>query len=372
MNDLALAFVTGVTTGGLSCMAVQGGLLAASIARQIEQEIGQKRAAPPARSAKARRVAATGRAARADAVRADPAPRLSLPILLFLGAKLVAYTILGLLLGAAGSVLQLTPLMRAVLQIGIGVFMIGNALRMLNVHPIFRYFNLEPPQAVTRYIRRTAKQNSDIVTPAFLGLLTVLIPCGVTQAMMALALGTGNPLQGAAIMFSFTLGTTPVFFALAYLATRLGAAMEKRFALAAAAVLLVLGVVSIQGGFALTGLSLPAATQAGITPPAPTAAAGARASSGDQTAQVLRVNANNNGYTPAFLRAKAGRALRLDLVTKDTYSCSRAFVIPALNMQRILPDTGTVSFDIPAQKAGTSLKFTCSMGMYTGVIQFTD
>ncbi len=31
----------------------------------------------------------------------------------------------------------------------------------------------------------------------FPGALTVLIPCGVTQAMMAVALATGNPLQGA-------------------------------------------------------------------------------------------------------------------------------------------------------------------------------
>ena len=123
-------------------------------------------------------------------------PRIAQPISLFLLAKLIAYTILGLLLGAIGSVLQLTPLMRAVLLIGIGIFMLGNGLRMLKVHPIFRYFVIEPPSALTRYIRRTSKNGTSLFNPLFLGAMTVLIPCGVTQAMMAVALGTGRPAAG--------------------------------------------------------------------------------------------------------------------------------------------------------------------------------
>src|SRR6266542_6292794 len=38
MSQLAVAFITGLTTGGLSCLAVQGGLLASSLAHQIEQD----------------------------------------------------------------------------------------------------------------------------------------------------------------------------------------------------------------------------------------------------------------------------------------------------------------------------------------------
>ena len=37
-SQLVVAFVTGITTGGLSCLAVQGGLLASSLAHQIEQD----------------------------------------------------------------------------------------------------------------------------------------------------------------------------------------------------------------------------------------------------------------------------------------------------------------------------------------------
>src|SRR5215213_10103193 len=38
LSQLAVAFITGLTTGGLSCLAVQGGLLASSQAHQIEQD----------------------------------------------------------------------------------------------------------------------------------------------------------------------------------------------------------------------------------------------------------------------------------------------------------------------------------------------
>src|SRR5215216_3258928 len=38
LSQLAVAFITGLTTGGLSCLAVQGGLLASSLAHQIEQD----------------------------------------------------------------------------------------------------------------------------------------------------------------------------------------------------------------------------------------------------------------------------------------------------------------------------------------------
>jgi plastocyanin domain-containing protein len=78
----------------------------------------------------------------------------------------------------------------------------------------------------------------------------------------------------------------------------------------------------------------------------------------------------NEGYFPQTLRADANTALKLNLVTDKTYSCARDFVIPSLDFYQLLPDTGTVQVDIPAQPAGTRMFFTCSMGMYTGMIIF--
>jgi sulfite exporter TauE/SafE len=362
MEQLIVAFFTGLTTGGLSCLAVQGGLLASSLEqqleqqldRQIEQEIAARRAGRASKRRKGSRVLAH--------------PRLALPILLFLAAKLIAYTLLGFLLGALGSVLQLNTVTRAILLIGVGVFMLGNALRMFDVHPIFRYFAVEPPKFITSYIRRKAKDGESFFAPLFLGALTVFIPCGVTQAMMAVAVGTGNALQGAALMFAFVLGASPVFFVVSYLTMQLGARLEKWFMRFVAVVILVLGLVSVNSGLTLVGspLSLTIMLENAKAAQAGPASASLPPSDG----ATLYLAAQNNGYSPRLLHARADTPVTLNVVTNRTYSCSRAFVIPALRVERLLSETGTVSISIPAQPAGTVMQFTCSMGMYTGQIVF--
>jgi uncharacterized protein len=301
-------------------------------------------------------------------------PTSALHILLFLAAKLVAYTLLGLLLGALGSMLRLTPLASALLYLGIGIFMVGNGLRMLNVHPIFRYFIFEPPAFVTRYLRRRAKKGADAATPLILGALTVLIPCGVTQAMMALAMGTGNALQAASLMAAFTLGSSVVFFVVVYLATRMGALLERNFARAVAVMLLVLGLVSVNSGLNLMGAPLPfprtvaATSPATVTPPVtePVVVEGIE----ENPENVLTIAALNNGYEPAVLHARAGIPTRVTFVTENVFSCSRALVIPELRIQEILPDTGEVTVEIPPQPPGKVLRYSCSMGMYIGQIIF--
>lgn len=351
-SQIFVAFITGITTGGLSCLAVQGGLLASSLAHQIEQDyIGQ---------------VSTRKHKQILPVRTNSA----FPIFLFLLAKIIAYTLLGALLGWLGSYLTLSPMTRAMLMIAIGIFMIGNALRMFNVHPIFRYFSIEPPKFITRYIRRTAK-GTDTFTPLFLGALTVFIPCGVTQAMMATALGTGSATLGAALMFAFILGTSPVFFIIAYLTTELGSRLEKFFMRFVAVVLLILGFVTLDGGLNVLGspLSFQNLTR-NLLPSTRDSVPVADSSQNNLPDGELVLYVNNNGYFPRTLKAPANKDFTLNLVTDQTYSCARDFVIPALDYYELLPDTGSARVYIPAQKAGSTLFFTCSMGMYTGQIVF--
>ena len=255
LSDLSIVFLTGLTTGGLSCLAVQGGLLASSVAHQAEEDIKHElEIKDTARNLSQKDRTSPQVGVPQQHVASRPKQYLARPIVLFLESKLIAYILLGMLLGWFGSVLQLTPYMRAILSLAIGIFLVGTALRMLKVHPIFRYFALEPPSFLTRYIRRRAKRGGpDDVTPLFLGALTVFIPCGVTQAMMALAIASGDPALGGLTMGMFTLGTTPIFFGLSYLATRLGALMEARFIKVTAVVVLVLGLVSLDAGLNLIG-----------------------------------------------------------------------------------------------------------------------
>lgn len=361
MNQIIIAFITGLTTGGLSCLAVQGGLLASSLENQLEQQldlqIEQELVARRAHRSGKKRAMILGH------------PRLALPILFFLTAKLVAYTSLGFLLGALGSLLQLNVITRAILMIAIGIFMVGNALRMFNIHPIFRYFSIEPPKFITSYIRRRAKKGESYFAPLFLGALTVFIPCGVTQAMMAVAVGTGNALQGAVLMFAFILGTSPVFFLVAYLTMQLGARLEKAFMRFVAIVLLFLGLISVNNGLNLVGSPLSFQNLTSVffaSPPA------SNRTSSSPPGNTLLLNASNNGYSPQRLYAKAGEPILLNIVTDNTYSCARDFVIPSIGVEKLLPQTGTVPVTIPSQAVETVMRFSCSMGMYTGEIIFSQ
>lgn len=327
-------------------MAVQGGLLAGSLAQQIEKDLP----------------GLNGKRGSKNHL------KIGLPILLFLISKLAAYTILGGLLGGLGKILQLTPLSQAVLQFFIAFFIIGNALRMLNVHPVFRYFSFEPPAFITRFIRRKTRQQTSRSTPIVLGAMTVLIPCGVTQTMMAAAIATGDVLTGAALMFAFTLGTGPVFFVLAYFATRLGALTEKYFTRIVAVALIVFGLLAVDTGLNLLGsrYSLSRLTANAVS--TLTLNNQSQALSSPDTDLVL--NVVDKGYRPRRLHAPAGVPVTLTLVTEDVYSCSRAFLIPALDYGVILFATGEEKVEIPPQEPGTVLPFTCSMGMYTGEIIF--
>ena len=347
MQNYWIAFITGLTTGGLSCMAVQGGLITGSLAQQIESDLAAKDR--------------TG------------GPRLALPILVFLFAKLAAYTLEGFLLGLLGSTFSISPIGKGIMQIAIAIFMLGNALRLLNVHPIFRYFSFEPPRFVTRMIRRKSKESSSgFLTPLTLGAMTVFIPCGITQAMMAVAISTGSPVEGAATMFAFILGTSPVFFALTYLATRLSSLLEKYFFRIVALVLLVLAFIGIDQGMNLLGASwslreIPKAAQAQVNHWIYPNSAVDQPPSGPISSDIY-LKVTNDGYFPEKLYAPADQPLKLHLVTNQVTSCALEFTVPIYNIDVLLDQTGEQVVALPAQKAGGKLHFSCSMGMYVGDI----
>jgi len=83
---------------------------------------------------------------------------------------------------------------------------------------------------------------------------------------------------------------------------------------------------------------------------------------------VVTISVKNDGYYPQVTRAKANEAFQLAMVSNETFSCARAFVIPALRVEEMLPETGTVMIDIPPQPAGSKLFYSCSMGMYSGTL----
>ncbi|GAA5441311.1 hypothetical protein Dcae01_02847 [Deinococcus caeni] len=179
--------------------------------------------------------------------------------------------------------------------------------------------------------------------------------------MMALAITTGDAWSGAAVMFAFTLGASPLFFTLAYLATRLGQRLERMFLRLVAGLSLALGVYALLGALTLLGI--------GSSSLQVNAAATATEAQRAPATDTLEIQVVDRGYVPGVLYAKAGVPVTLTLVTQNSYGCARAFTIPRLGVREVLPETGRVAIRLPPQDPGT-LPFACSMGMYGGQIQF--
>jgi len=312
-----LIFLTGLTTGGLTCLALQGGLLASTL------------------------VNTSGKVARIRGIS------------LFLIAKLIVYTIVGFILGYLGKVFAFTPQTLGFLNIFIALFMLGVAFEALKLHPIFRYFLIQPPKFLRRLIFRQEENKGDFSALA-LGIFTVLIPCGTTQAILALAVSGGNPIQGALTLFFFVLGTIPIFFALAYLATQLGENYKKFFARFVAVVLILLSIYTLSNGLRLLGINFtikkPVQTENSIVV-------------GDM--QKVEIKLTNRGYLPSQIKIKQNVPVELTVLANGATTCIRVFVIPKLNYQEIVPDTEPLKFTFTPKEKGT-IPFTCSMGMYHG------
>ena len=308
-----MALITGLTTGGISCFAVQGGLLATSLTEENKKH----------------------------------------STLLFLASKLITYTILGFMLGFLGANLNISPKIQGVMQILIGLFMVATAGRLLNLHPIFRYFVIEPPKFALRLMRNQTQAKS-LFTPLFLGALTVLIPCGVTQAMMLYAIGTGNPVLGAGIMFAFVLGTSPVFFLIGMASQELF--KKKAFNYIAAIFIFVIGLISINSGQLLRGSVHTLQNYWKVL---------VNSNETARVGNIVNITVTSGGYKTDVNTLKLGEPVTLKLITKDVRSCALAFTIPAYNINKILPSTGTTTIEFTPTKLG-NLTFTCSMGMYSG------
>jgi sulfite exporter TauE/SafE len=285
MNQYLLAFLTGLTTGGISCFAVQGGLLASISTKKRD-------------------------------------------IILFLTAKIISYTILGFFLGFIGQMFQIPIFVTGVIQVLIGILMILVSLK--------KYYITAPKD----FFRILKNQK----TPIFLGFLTILIPCGVTQVMMLTAISSGNALNGALIMLFFILGTSPLFFILGVSANKI---MENKYlSIIGTLAIFILGIISIKNGLTLMGYNF---SKTGL----------------EKAGTVINIIIDSNGYKSDVNTLKIGVPVKLNIITKNEYGCGRALVIPDLNYSKILPINGTETIEFTPTKLG-NLTYTCSMGMYSG------
>jgi uncharacterized protein len=369
--NLAAVLVTGLFAGGVSCAAVQGGLLTGLITRQRAATTAATQASRRMKSRTGRASTApirTGRNPSAPAAQ-SPAWHAQLgddlaPVGGFLAGKLVSHTLLGALLGAAGSVVELSVGARTWLQIGAGLLIIVFGLAQLGV-PGFRGIVIEPPPSWMKIVRNRARSQAALA-PALLGLATVLIPCGVTLSVEALALTSGSALAGAATMAVFVIGTGPLFAVLGYAARKAVTAWRGRLAAITGLVVLGMGLYTLNGGLELAGSSLAASrvVQSVGSSEAPADTSAASTVEGQQT---VVITARTGSYSPANVQVRSGLPTTLVVKSDNAQGCVRSFVIPDRNVERILPAKGETKIDLGVLEPG-KLDYSCGMGMYTGVI----
>ncbi|MGH3490178.1 MAG: sulfite exporter TauE/SafE family protein [Actinopolymorphaceae bacterium] len=366
--NLAAVLIIGLFAGGVSCAAVQGGLLTGLITRQ--EAATAEPAAPPrrakgrthhGRNVHVRQGEPTGLTDERRTWRAQLGDDLS-PVGGFLAGKLVSHTLLGALLGAVGGAVELPVSVRTWLQIGAGLLIIVFGLAQLGV-PGFGGVVVEPPAAWMKLVRNRARSQAALA-PGLLGVATVLIPCGVTLSAEALALTSGSALAGAATMAVFVIGTAPLFAVLGYAARKAVSVWRGRLAIATGLVILAMGIYTLNGGLELAGSPLAASRIAqtiGFSDkPADTAAA-----STVNGRQTVVITASTAAYSPANVQVKSGVPTTLVVKSEGAQGCIRSFIIRG--GQKILPVDGETRIDLGVLKPGR-LNYACGMGMYTGAI----
>lgn len=359
-TSLWLVALTGLTVGGVSCMAVQGGLLASTVAQRARRLAAARPGADPG----ADPGASSAMSPDVTPPAASPAPPTTplaraLPVVQFQLAKLAAYTALGAALGAFGA--RMSGRAQGVAMLAVALFMVVVALQQYDAHPALRRLAYQPPRAVQRAVRAVTRRG-DALGPWLLGAATVLIPCGVTLAMEGLAVASRSPVRGAAILGVFTLGTSPLFLAFGLLATGMSASAYRVFRPLATVALVAVAALTFQGGLRLLGVAAAAPAGAAVESSVLDGEIGGVAS------QVVAIRAEAEAYVPDAVRIKAGIPTILSLVTENTVGCTRAFTIPGLAIQATLPETGETVVALPPLEPGT-VPFVCGMGMYGGVIE---
>lgn len=335
----AMVFGAGLLAGATTCAATQGGLLMGLITRQ-RKALGLQAGGP-------RRLGD------------DLAPVAG-----FLAGKLLSHTLAGFVLGSLGALVGFDPGLGAMAQWLAGFLMLTFGLGALGV-PGFRELQVTPPTAWLNVVRRSTRSQAALA-PFLLGLAVILVPCGVTISIAVLAATSGSPVLGAAVMALFVLGTAPMFTLFGYVSQRVPA--TRALNLAMGAVVIALGLTSINAGLVAAGAPFSVQALTGIAPTyalAPQPNVSPAAVTGEP--QVIRIQATSTAYVPDEVTAKAGSEISLVFATDNVWSCIRATMLPTLDKSAILPQTGEETIELGALAPG-DYPISCSMGMYTAVL----
>ena len=275
--------------------------------------------------------------------------------------KTASYTIIGAAFGLLGSIIVFTPVMRGTAGIIAGLFLVIFGLNMFNVFPWMRKIRFRTPKFIGKFVgKETKKHNS----PLIIGLLNgLMIACGPLQAIYILAASTGSVLEGAKLLFIFALGTLPVMIGFGFFASFISSKATHRILKASGAIVIILGLIMINRGMALTGsgwdtnslLTTVSGEEEFIT---------GNTIKFDGEYQIIEMEVNRYGWEPDKFVLKKDVPVKWVINGKEINGCNNAINVPKYGLAfDIVPGEQIIEFT--PDKEGV-ISWSCWMGMIHG------
>lgn len=328
---LGTAFLIGLVASISSCAATVGGLLISTIGEFH------------------------------DSARASRWQR-GVPVLIFIGGRLLSYAFFGGVLGVLGKALSPSPIVTGLIVGAAAVYMIVAGLDMLGITP--RWLKAILPQLPTSFARGMMRfgERSKFFSPFIVGVATFFVPCGFTQALQLYALTLHNPALSAALLFVFALGTSPMLMVIGWTMQSVRGSIRALFFHGAGALIFIMGIANVSNAFTIAGYPLSfnflkSSTASETIQPLPPLEAGI---------QVVRMAVGYAGYSPNQFSVRVGVPVKWIIDGSQGGGCAMAFQAPQLGIRQIL-SRGENVIEFTAPNPGT-YQFSCSMGMYRGSI----
>jgi sulfite exporter TauE/SafE/plastocyanin domain-containing protein/copper chaperone CopZ len=285
-----------------------------------------------------------------------------LPAILYNFGRVTAYTLMGGIIGALGSVLSLSLTIKSAMQICAGIFMIVLGLNMAGFRG-FRKIRMKLPWSACSVKKKSR-------TPFLVGLLNGLMPCGPLQTMQLYALGTGSAAKGALSMFLFSLGTIPLMLTFGAVSGLLSKGYTKKILKMSGFLVIILGFIMGSRGLALAGIGIPSFMDGSGN------LTGSTLVESDKNKAILKdgiqevtMTVDGSGFTPNQFYIKKGIPVKWIIKGDSINPCNNAIAVPALNIERTLKSGENIIEFTPGDK---DINFSCWMGMIKGSFKVTD
>ena len=289
------------------------------------------------------------------------------PHLMFNIGRILSYAFFGALLGALGSKLKVASELSSILVLLVSVIMILLGLQMLGVRAL-RRFQFTMPKFITRRIA-DEKNFQGKRMPALMGAATFFLPCGFTIAAQSVALISGSAWQGALVLTLFALGTLPALLLIGLTSVKFSSRphLFGQFAKVAGMVVLFFALFNINAQMNVLGWT----GFSGIFGASQSQAQEDNLPKIVNGKQILKMDASSRGYSPNYLRVRVNVPVRWEITDTGTSGCTGA-VISRLFKGAIELSPGTTSVKEFTPTAVGKYRFSCWMGMVTGIIEVVD